>query len=164
MSEAQLHTRSVDETRAVAAAIAALAADGDLVLLVGELGAGKTAFVQGFARALGVSGPVTSPTFTLVHGYEGTLAVHHVDAYRLGDLSEVADLGLGDLLDDGGVTLVEWGDVVRPAVAADYLEVTLAYDDADPDARSIVVRVVGPGWATRVAALRAALAPWGEPC
>jgi tRNA threonylcarbamoyladenosine biosynthesis protein TsaE len=108
-----LRTTSVDQTKAVAAALAELARPGDLIVLAGEMGAGKTAFAQGFAAGLGVLDTVTSPTFTLVHTYEGRLRIHHADIYRLERTAEVADLALGELLDDDdAVVLVEWGDVV----------------------------------------------------
>jgi tRNA threonylcarbamoyladenosine biosynthesis protein TsaE len=156
MTSASLRSKCVDDTHAAAAAIASLARQGDLILLVGDLGAGKTAFAQGFARRLGVTTPVTSPTFTLVHRYEGDLVIHHVDVYRLDRLSEVTDLGLSEMLDEG-VTLIEWGDAVRPALPADFLEVRLSYVDEDDDARDIAVTVVGPSWAGRAAAIRAAM-------
>ena len=83
-------TSAVGETQALAAELAALAEPGDLLVLAGDLGAGKTAFVQGFGRGLGVTEPITSPTFTLAQQYEGRLLVHHLDVYRLDQLVEVA--------------------------------------------------------------------------
>ena len=107
---------SPDATRALAARLAGVARRGDVIVLQGSLGAGKTTFAQGFARGLGVEGPVTSPTFTLVRQYPCTLGqLVHVDVYRLDHLSEVADLGLADLVEEG-VALVEWGDAARPAL------------------------------------------------
>ena len=156
MTSVSLRSKGVDDTHVAAAAIASIARPGDLILLVGELGVGKTAFVQGFARRLGVTSPVTSPTFTLVHRYEGDVVVHHVDVYRLERLSEVTDLGLSEMLDEG-VTLIEWGDAVTPALPADFLEVRLSYVDEDDDARDIAITAVGPSWAGRAASIRAVL-------
>jgi len=155
-------TRSVEETRELAAAVARVAQPGDLVLLSGDLGAGKTAFVQGFGRCLGVTEPITSPTFTLAQQYEGRLTVHHLDVYRLDQLGEVADLGLAELLDDGGVVLIEWGDAILPVLPNDHLEVRLVYGDPGDgeDDRRILVRPVGPSWAARQVSLLEALAPW----
>ncbi len=152
-------TNAPDQTRDLAAAVATLARAGDLVLLVGDLGAGKTAFSQGFAMALGVTEPVTSPTFTLANRYEGRLQVNHLDVYRLDHLSEVNDLDLPEVLDDDAVTLIEWGDAIVAALPADYLEVTIALGDGDDD-RTFVVRVVGPSWAARRRGLERALGPW----
>jgi len=92
-------TSSVTQTRDLAAAIAELARPGDLILLVGDLGAGKTAFVQGFGAALGIDEPITSPTFTLARQYQGRLELNHLDVYRLEQIEEVLDLGLQELLD-----------------------------------------------------------------
>ncbi len=114
----RLHARtaSPDATRDLAARLAGAARRGDVIVLQGPLGAGKTTFAQGFARGVGVDGPVTSPTFTLVRQYPSSLGqLVHVDVYRLDRLAEVADLGLADLVEDG-VALVEWGDVARPAL------------------------------------------------
>ena len=82
-------TKSADDTRALAAELAAVTRPGDLVLLAGDLGAGKTTFVQGFGRALSVEEPITSPTFVIVHTYEGAFPIVHVDAYRLEYLQEL---------------------------------------------------------------------------
>jgi tRNA threonylcarbamoyladenosine biosynthesis protein TsaE len=152
-------TKSADDTRELAGQVAALAKPGDVVLLAGELGSGKTAFAQGFGRALGVDEPIVSPTFTLVRTYPGRLTLVHVDVYRLDHLQEVVDLGLPELLDDGGVALIEWGDMAAPTLPADFLEVRLDYGEADDD-RHLSFRVVGPSWAPRQAALHSALARW----
>jgi len=153
-------TTSADATRSLAAAVAGLARAGDIVVLAGDLGSGKTVFVQGFARALGVTEPVTSPTFTLVRPYRGSgLQLLHADVYRLDHLSEVEDLGLIEQLDDRSVACIEWGDLVEPALPADFLEVRLEAGEADDD-RKLVVRAVGAGWVARLDELRRALAPW----
>ena len=156
----KLRTTSADETRRVGAAIAQLVRPRDVLLLVGDLGAGKTTFAQGFAKALGVEEQVTSPTFTLARSYRGRLLLHHLDVYRLDHLQEAEDLGLGEIIDDGGVTLIEWGDAVTPVLPADYLEVRLTYDGESDDDRSINLDVVGPSWSARTRALAASLENW----
>lgn len=159
----QLAATSLADTHAIAAVLAAVARPGDVVLLQGEMGAGKTAFVQGFAAALGVDEPVTSPTFTLVHTYDsGRLVVHHADLYRLDRHGEVEDLALGELLDTGAL-LVEWGEAASGEFP-DRLAVELVPGD-DEHHRSIVLRPAGPGWAARWPAIVAALGRWREaPC
>lgn len=153
-------TTSVEETRLLGEAVAALARPGDVLVLAGDLGAGKTAFVQGFGRGLGVTGRITSPTFTLVHVYDGgRLPVHHLDVYRLGQLSEALDLGLAEMLDEGGVVLVEWGDAIIPVLPHDLLEVRLTFGPGDDD-RVLSFRPVGPAWGLRSDALAAALERW----
>jgi tRNA threonylcarbamoyladenosine biosynthesis protein TsaE len=159
-------TKSVDDTRALAAALAELARPGDLILLAGDLGAGKTAFAQGFGAALGVTDRITSPTFTLAAQYEGRLTLNHLDVYRLEQLPEVSDLGLPELLDEGGVTLIEWGDVIAPALPADYLEVRFMFGEGEDD-RTLELVPVGPRWTARGRALATALQRWAdgdEPC
>jgi tRNA threonylcarbamoyladenosine biosynthesis protein TsaE len=164
-------TSSVDETRALAGALAHLAQPGDLFVLAGDLGAGKTAFVQGFGAGLGVTEPITSPTFTLAQQYQGRLVVHHLDVYRLDQLGEVAELGLSELLDDRGVVLIEWGDAILPVLPNDYLEVRLTFGDAagadvetdvGDDVRRISLRSFGPAWGHRQVSLLQAIAPWAE--
>jgi tRNA threonylcarbamoyladenosine biosynthesis protein TsaE len=152
-------TRSVDETRGLAAALADLARPGDLLLLAGDLGAGKTAFAQGFGRGLGVTETITSPTFTLAQEYEGRLRLHHLDVYRIDHLADVAGLGLAELLDDGGVVLIEWGDAILPALPSDFLEVRLTFGAGDDD-RHVALRSAGPSWAGRARVLAEAVEPY----
>ncbi len=152
-------TTSVDATRDLGEAVASLARPSDVIVLAGDLGAGKTAFVQGFARGLGVTDRITSPTFTLVHVYDGRLPVHHLDVYRLEQLSEALDLGLPEMLDEGGVVLVEWGDAILPVLPHDFLEVRLTFGPGDDD-RHIAFRAVGAAWAPRSDALAGVLSPW----
>ncbi len=155
---------SPDDTRALAGAIAALVRGGDILLLAGELGAGKTCFTQGFGRALGVAEQVTSPTFTLLRPYEGTrLRLLHADVYRLEHLQEIVDLGIVEQVDGEAVAVIEWGDMAEPVLPADFLEVRLAYDDddeGDDERRVLTLRPVGAAWANRARALELALEPW----
>lgn len=157
-----LHARTaaVDETRALAAAVSEVVQPGDVVVLAGDLGAGKTAFVQGLCRGLGIEERVTSPTFTLVHVYDGgRLPVHHLDVYRLDQLSEALDLGLAEMLDAGGVVLVEWGEAILPVLPHDRLEIRLTFGEGDDD-RTLALTPEGASWGPRLDRLRAALAPW----
>jgi tRNA threonylcarbamoyladenosine biosynthesis protein TsaE len=156
-------TKAVEQTRELAAAIAALVRPGDIVLLSGDLGAGKTAFVQGFARAIGVDEQVTSPTFTIARSYEGRIRLHHLDVYRLDHLQEAEDLGLSELVDDeeDAVTVIEWGEAVAPVLPADYLAVALAYGAGDDD-RLLSLRPIGERWSARTRALTEAVRPWQE--
>jgi tRNA threonylcarbamoyladenosine biosynthesis protein TsaE len=152
-------TKSADDTRELAGQVAGLARPGDLILLAGHMGAGKTTFAQGFGKALGVEERVTSPTFTLVRTYAARIPVLHVDAYRLDSLQEVIDLGLHELLDEGRVALIEWGDIIAPVLPADFLEIRLEFGEGDDD-RRLRLRPVGQPWASRVPALRTALDRW----
>jgi tRNA threonylcarbamoyladenosine biosynthesis protein TsaE len=125
-----VRTTSPAATKDVAGRLARLSAAGDVILLIGDLGAGKTAFAQGFAEALGVEGPVTSPTFALVRQYHCAAAgpvdtLLHADVYRTGSLAEVVDLALAELVEERAIALVEWGDMAAPALGDDALEVTL---------------------------------------
>jgi tRNA threonylcarbamoyladenosine biosynthesis protein TsaE len=152
-------TSSPKESTQLAAAVAELVRAGDLILLAGDLGAGKTTFAQGFGAALGVTDRITSPTFTLVSQYRGRLELYHLDVYRLDQVEEVLDLGLAEMLDEGGVTLIEWGDTIIPVLPADYLEVRLRLGEGDDD-RVIEIQLVGPRWSARTRALTTALRPW----
>lgn len=164
-------TADVGATQALASALAGLLRPGDLLVLAGDLGAGKTAFTQGIGAALGVADPITSPTFTIAQEYAARwhdgrpLTLHHLDVYRLERLDEVADVGLAEILDDGSVVVIEWGDAILPALPPDFLEVRFTFgDDGDDhggdDDRELVLRPVGRRWAARTNALVAAVAPW----
>jgi tRNA threonylcarbamoyladenosine biosynthesis protein TsaE len=161
-----LATSSAAATRDLAAAAAALCVPGDVLLLSGDLGAGKTTFAQGFGRAVGVQEPVTSPTFTLVRQYEvpvgptGVRTLFHADLYRLDHLGEIADLDLGPLVEDGGVAVVEWGDAAEPVLGAGALSLLLVVDPVDDARRIVTATSAGLSWAARWDALRAALGPW----
>lgn len=152
-------TTDVSETRALAASVAGLASPGDVILLAGDLGAGKTAFAQGFGHGLGVEDQITSPTFTLARHYDGQLVLHHLDVYRLERFSELQDVGLNELIDSGGVVLIEWGDAVVPALRSDYLEITLTFGEDDDD-RHLDLRCVGHRWSARHRALAENLEQW----
>ncbi len=152
-------TKSVDDTQALAVEVAGFVRAGDLIVLAGELGAGKTAFTQGLARGLGVADAVTSPAFVLVRSYAGRLPLTHIDVYRLDHLQEVFDLGIAEIVDEGGVTVVEWGDVVTPALPTDLLEIRLEHGGTD-DERQLNLSTVGPSWIPRIAALARTLSRW----
>lgn len=148
-------------TERIAERIADLVRPGDLLTLVGEMGAGKTYFAQCFGRALGVTEPITSPTFNLLHTYGGgRLPMHHADLYRLERTGELADLGIGELLAAGGIALVEWGDVVGELLGTG-LSVQLRVDESLPvDARHIDIGWMGMSWESRWDKLRSSLAQW----
>jgi len=154
----RLRSTSLVDTHAIAAAVAGLVRAGDVVVLAGEMGAGKTAFAQGFGAALGVTDHITSPTYNLVHSHPaGKLTFHHADLYRLSTQHEVADLALGELAEADGVVLVEWGDVVA-GTFGDHLLIELTTDLDIDDARDVRVTGVGRSWAMRWAKLDDALA------
>jgi tRNA threonylcarbamoyladenosine biosynthesis protein TsaE len=140
-----------DLMQAWGAQLAAALLPGDLVLLSGRLGAGKTTLAQGIGRGLGVSGPVVSPTFVIARVYRGgRLPMVHVDAYRLGGVDEVDDLDL-DASVEQSVTVVEWGEGLVESLAENRLEIRIdraAGDDADDDeTRTVEIVGVGPRWA-----------------
>ena len=148
----RVSTKSAEDTRELAAQLASVARPGDVVLLSGELGAGKTTFTQGFGSGLGVEDAITSPTFTLVQIYPGRLKLVHVDVYRLEMLQEVIDLGLPEMLDDGGVALIEWGEAAEPVLAAEFLRIRIEFGDSDDD-RVMTIEPVGHSWLDRQLAL-----------
>jgi tRNA threonylcarbamoyladenosine biosynthesis protein TsaE len=157
----ELGAPTVEDTRAIGAALSGLLQAGDAVALTGELGAGKTTLVQGVARGLGVTGAVVSPTFTLVREYHGRLTVHHADVYRLDRVQDVLDLGFEEMTDDG-VLLVEWGDAVEGLLPADHLSLELTVPGGD-ERRRVVLSGAGGSWATRWERLEQALERWGGP-
>jgi tRNA threonylcarbamoyladenosine biosynthesis protein TsaE len=154
-----LRTADASATKAIGRAIAMLVRPGDVVLLAGELGSGKTVFTQGLAEGLEVRELVTSPTFTLVHRYEGRVPLFHLDVYRLERVGELADLGIDELLDADGVVVVEWGDVVAAEMPADRLEIRFAFGDGD-DERIIELSATGTRWPARWRTLNETTVDW----
>ncbi|HEX2027390.1 MAG TPA: tRNA (adenosine(37)-N6)-threonylcarbamoyltransferase complex ATPase subunit type 1 TsaE [Nitriliruptorales bacterium] len=174
-----LRTAGQDDTRALAAAVARHCRRGDVISLTGELGAGKTTFVQGAAAALGVRERVTSPTFMLVRPYRvahpsepGHAAagqsrtdhqpstVVHVDVYRLDQLQDVVELGEDVIMGSDQVTFVEWGDAVDALLPSDRLEVELLLGRGD-DERDVHLRGYGD-WTVRMAELAPELTRWSR--
>ena len=158
-----LETRTADDTRAAGAALAPFLRPRDVVVLTGELGAGKTTFVQGVAAGLGATEHVASPTFTLVREYvSGRVPLAHVDLYRLDREQDVIDLALDELEDGERVLLVEWGDPVAELLADDRLRVEFVGIDptgAD-ETRRITLEPSGDTWAERRPDIAAALEGW----
>jgi len=157
-------------TREVGGVVASVLRPGDVIGLDGELGAGKTCFVQGAASALGVAERVTSPSFLLRRTYRGRLPVVHLDVYRLDRLAEVDELGGDELFDPHGVTFVEWGDAMSPLLPPERLSVELvlpAVDEAAPldvvdEPRVLTLAAHGPSWLRRLPQLAELLAPWRQ--
>jgi tRNA threonylcarbamoyladenosine biosynthesis protein TsaE len=147
---------SPEETRILGAAIAPVLLPGDVISLTGDLGAGKTVFVQGLATALGVTSRVTSPTFTIVHEYAGRYPIVHVDIYRLESFQEVLDLGFEEFLEARAIVTVEWGEAVEPLLPRAHLRVDIrrVSDPDDIDRRVITFRPTGEDWITKVVAMR----------
>jgi len=167
-----------EQTQAIAVALADLVRNGDLLILTGDLGAGKTCFTQGLGRGLGVEQPITSPTFTLANQYRGRLLLHHLDVYRLDSVAETLDLDLPDLL-ESGVTVIEWGDQISEVLPADHLLVVLHYPEIEAsnargtevghsgdfeqyDDRVIEFVAKGIGWQSRLGLLADSLGVGGS--
>jgi len=135
-----IHTETAEETRAVGRAIGAAAAPGDVYLLTGPLGAGKTCLTQGIASGLGTPGYARSPTFVLVTRYQGRLTIHHADLYRIDHPAEAWDLGLEDIITTGeDVLIVEWADRAAEIFPPDALWIALDYAaDGNPAACEVI--------------------------
>ncbi|MGI8493473.1 MAG: tRNA (adenosine(37)-N6)-threonylcarbamoyltransferase complex ATPase subunit type 1 TsaE [Acidimicrobiales bacterium] len=150
---AVLDCPSLADTAAVAHRLAPLLVAGDVVLLDGELGAGKTAFTQALAEAVGVDRPITSPTFTLVAPYHTARGYDllHVDLYRLEKTSEVAALGLAELLEEGAVAVIEWGARANPVLSPNHL--SISFEVLPDGGRRLTLTGEGAGWPERLSAI-----------
>ena len=135
----QITTHSADETQALGQKLASRLAPGDVIAYFGDLGAGKTAFTRGLAQGLGITDPVTSPTYTIVNEYlYGRIPLFHFDMYRLSSSDELFDIGWEDYLSRGGVCAVEWSENVEDALQ-DAIRVTIEKDADEPDTRHITI-------------------------
>jgi tRNA threonylcarbamoyladenosine biosynthesis protein TsaE len=137
-AETTITSGSPEETEAAGERLGRTLGAGDVIALSGELGAGKTCYVQGLVRGLGVSVLATSPTFVLINEYRGRLPVHHVDAYRTTSLTELMDLGIPELFDEGGVTVIEWADRFGPLLPPRTIHVEITGVGDEP--RRITIR------------------------
>jgi tRNA threonylcarbamoyladenosine biosynthesis protein TsaE len=161
MPSFDLVTASPEETRALGEAVAGVLGSGDVVSLTGDLGAGKTTFVQGAASGLGVKEPVLSPTFMLVRQYAAPIPVLHVDVYRLDRLQDVLDLGFEEMVDGGSVVFIEWGDAIEALLPDAYLQVEVTMPDgSDLEGRRLTVSARGRAWAPRWDRLRQLTEAW----
>ena len=142
-------SRSVEETERLGADLARALRPGDVVALIGEIGAGKTTFVRGLAQGLGVpASSVASPSFVLVRQYtSGRIPLYHADLFRLDSLPQAANVGLEDYYEKGGVTLIEWANQVPGVLPEEFLEVR--FEVVSPEARRLSVAARGPRYQGR---------------
>lgn len=139
-----LRSSGPEETRELGSCLAGLLGPGDLVVLNGGLGAGKTLFAGGVGQGLGLSGPLPSPTFVLVREYQGgRLPLYHLDTYRMDDCAELVDLGYEEYFYGRGVTLVEWGERVAPLLPAGRLEIRFLFVPGREEERIIEITALG---------------------
>ncbi len=120
---------SLEKTQQIAEKLAQVVTENDIILLNGDLGAGKTTFSQYFGKALGVKRTINSPTFNIIKSYKGRLPFHHMDCYRLEDSDE--DLGFDEYFNDNGVTIIEWSEFIQEYLPKERLEINIKYIDVD---------------------------------
>lgn len=150
-----LASHSPEQTRRLAVAMSPLLRPGDVLALGGDLGAGKTTFVQGLAAGLGITDRVTSPTFVLMKEYlGGRYPLIHMDVYRLERMQDVVDLGYDEYLDPSHIVVVEWGDMVEPLLPQEHLSVGMRYAGAEHQ-REISLRPHGSRWEQRMGNVQA---------
>ena len=140
MSEKMIESRSEADTFAVGRGLGESAKSGDIFLLDGDLGVGKTVFAKGVAAGLGIDEPVVSPTFTIVHEYEGRLPLYHFDVYRIADPDEMYEIGFDEYLYGDGVCLIEWPSQVEELLPEEAVRITIEKDMKNgPDYRRITI-------------------------
>ena len=135
-----VHSQGAPDTGSVARRVAGLVEGGDLIILSGDLGAGKTTFVQGLAKGIRAEGAITSPTFVLMRLHRGRIPLAHADAYRLAGATDLAELGIEELQGECVVAL-EWADTIPDALPDDRIEVRIEYTD---EGRRLDIRGRGP--------------------
>ena len=136
-------SNSPDETYRFGCGLAEMAGPGDVYLLRGDLGAGKTLLVKGFAKGLGVDDIVTSPTFTILQNYSGRLPLHHFDLYRMTDPDEAEELGFTELIYGGGISMIEWPDVICEMLPENKIDIFIERTDGHDGER--IIEIVYPG-------------------
>ncbi len=141
MIESPFISRSPRQTAALAARVAAVLPPGSVLALYGDLGSGKTCFVRGLAAAMNVTGPVTSPTYTLIHEYASTPPLYHMDLYRLGDADSLYTLGLDEYFESGGITVIEWADRIESLLPPQTLRL---FFEIKPDPGSRIITLKEP--------------------
>lgn len=135
---------SYEDTHKIAREIADSLNGGEFIAMYGDLGAGKTAFVQGLAKALGINNHITSPTFTIVNEYEGRLPLYHFDVYRIADPDEMYEIGYDEYVYSDGVCVVEWAELIEDLFPDKYYKITILKDEEkDFDYRKIIFEESG---------------------
>lgn len=144
----EVRVTSLEETNQLAEKIASKLSVPALITLSGDLGAGKTTFTKGLAKALGINATITSPTFTILKSYEEEVTLHHIDAYRLEGI--VQDLGFEEIFDEDAICVVEWFDYIEYALPKDRLQISISLDGDD---RIFKLEAVGERYAVLLEAL-----------
>lgn len=148
-----VETRSGEETVRLGTALSPVVVPGDMIVLSGDLGAGKTTFTQGLAVGLGITEQVTSPTYLLMKEYfGGRYPLMHMDIYRLEKVQDVIDLGYDEFLDPSYVVVIEWGDMVEALLPRDHLDVEIKH--IEEDVRRVTITPRGPQWKSRMETVR----------
>ena len=124
----EFESNSYEETQKFAEEFSKTLKAGDVLCMYGDLGVGKTAFVQGLAKGLGIDVPITSPTFTIVNEYSGRLPLYHFDVYRIGDVEEMDEIGYEDYIYGDGVSLIEWANLIEEILPEHYTEIKIEKD------------------------------------
>ncbi|MFO8011251.1 MAG: tRNA (adenosine(37)-N6)-threonylcarbamoyltransferase complex ATPase subunit type 1 TsaE [Dehalococcoidia bacterium] len=150
----QLISKSPQETHRTGLEIGQLLNEGSLILLSGELGAGKTCLAQGIARGAGYNGYVTSPSFVLVKEYSGRLNIYHIDFYRLGDITEIAELGIDDYIYGDGVCIIEWAEKASGYMPEENLSIRLEHIPGEDESRFVQFAATGERYETLLEKLR----------
>jgi len=136
----EFYSNSYEETQKIASEFAKRLSPGDIITLDGDLGAGKTAFTGGLAKGLGIDGYVTSPTFTIVNEYRGgKMPLFHFDVYRLESMDDLYDIGWEDYINQSGICVVEWADIIRDGLDLPYYEVRITKTGTSDDFRKITI-------------------------
>ena len=151
-------SRSLAETESIAGVLARYLVAGDIIVLSGELGGGKTAFVRGATQALGSDDLVTSPTFAIVQEYDASIKIVHIDCYRIDRVQELHDIGFSEMLDDGSIAFIEWGELAAPVLPPAFMTITFTLGVEESD-RSIAFEVHGD-WSGRRAEIESAFEQW----
>lgn len=167
MPHVELHSASPEETQRLGMLLGTLAQVGDVILLDGDLGAGKTAFTQGIGLGLGIGATINSPTFTLLKEYRGRLPLYHFDLYRIDDPEEIASLGFDDYFDGDGVCVVEWAErgEEQGASSASYWPerwLRVFFERLTPDERTLRLSAAGERGRALLASFVAAVQSGGE--
>ena len=137
-------SNSYEETQKIAADFAKTLKEGDVLCMYGDLGVGKTAFVQGLAKGLEIDEPITSPTFTIVNEYSGTLPLYHFDVYRIADSDEMHEIGYEEYVYGDGVSVIEWPQLIDDILPEKRYDIEIAKDyDKGENYRTIEIKEVG---------------------